>query len=28
LRDVRSYLEVVSSQWDRSLARLKSMVEE
>jgi DNA-binding transcriptional ArsR family regulator len=27
LRDVRSYLERVSSQWDDALARLKSFVE-
>ena len=28
IRDIRSYLDQVSAQWDRSLARLKSFVED
>ena len=28
LRDLQSYLELVSRQWDEALARLKSFVEE
>ena len=28
LDDVRRYLDLVSAQWDRSLARLKTLVEE